>query len=121
MYPQSSPSSGAESGGLPVGWAEDFDLYDPDYLADPYGVWAGMRTECPVARTERHSTGYLPSRHADITATALDPRTFSSRAGEVTGPVPEVLWPPHPAAEGTNATHGATSSERTKDRCRIPR
>jgi cytochrome P450 len=90
VYPQSSPSSGAESGGLPVGWAEDFDLYDPDYLADPYGVWAGMRTECPVARTERHSTGYLPSRHADITATALDPRTFSSRAGEVTGPVPEV-------------------------------
>jgi cytochrome P450 len=87
--PQSPSSRGAGGDGLPAGWAEDFDLYDAGYLADPYAVWAAMRTECPVARTERYGGGYLPARHADITAAALDPRTFSSRAGEVTGPVPE--------------------------------
>jgi cytochrome P450 len=89
VYPEPSSSRGAGGGGLPADWAEDFDLYDPRYLADPYSVWAGMRAECPVARTERHGGGYLPARHADITAAALDPGTFSSRAGEVTGPVPD--------------------------------
>ena len=89
MCPQSSSSRDTAGGGLPADWTENFNLYDPGYLADPYAVWAAMRTECPVARTDRHGGGYLPSRHADITAAALDPGTFSSRAGEVTGPVPD--------------------------------
>jgi cytochrome P450 len=89
VCPQSSSSRDTAGGGLPVDWTENFNLYDPGYLADPYAVWAAMRTECPVARTDRHGGGYLPSRHADITAAALDPGTFSSRAGEVTGPVPD--------------------------------
>lgn len=98
MYPQSSSGPSGGGKGLPGYWAEDFDLYDPDYLADPYAAWAQMRSECPVARTERHGGGYLPSLHSDITAVALDPRSFSSRAGEVTGPVPaagqELKLPP---------------------------
>jgi cytochrome P450 len=89
VYPHSSLGEGSAASGLPAGWAEDFDLHDPGYLADPYAIWEAMRAECPVARTERHGGGYLPSRHADIVAVALDPGTFSSRAGEVTGPVPE--------------------------------
>ena len=89
MCPQSSSSRDTAGGGLPADWTENFNLYDPGYLADPYAVWAAMRTECPVARTDRHGGGYLPSRYADITAAALDPGTFSSRAGEVTGPVPD--------------------------------
>jgi len=74
---------------FPVGWAEDYDLYDPSYLADPFSVWRQMRQECPVARTSRRGGGWMLSRHDDITAAALDTGTFSSRAGEVTGPVPE--------------------------------
>jgi hypothetical protein len=87
VYPEPSSSRGAAGGGLPADWAEDFDLYDPRYLADPYAVWAEMRTECPVARTERHGGGYLPARHADITAAALDPGTFlfPGRRGHRTG------------------------------------
>jgi cytochrome P450 len=98
VYSQSSsgPSEGACD--LPGSWAEDFDLYAPGYLADPYAIWADMRTECPVARTERHGGGYLPSLHSDIIAVALDTGSFSSRAGEVTGPVPaagrELKLPP---------------------------
>jgi cytochrome P450 len=74
---------------LPPEWAVDYDLYDPNYLRDPANVWDGMRAQCPVAHTARRGGGYLLSRHKDITAVALDPATFSSRAGEVTGPVPE--------------------------------
>ncbi|WP_432989970.1 cytochrome P450 [Dactylosporangium sp. CA-233914] len=74
---------------LPTAWARDYDLYDPAYLENPAAVWDGMRGQCPVAHTERRGGGYLLSRHQDITAVALDPATFSSRAGEVTGPVPE--------------------------------
>lgn len=73
----------------PAEWARDYDLYDQTYLQHPTAVWDEMRTRCPVAHTERRGGGYLLSRYEDITAVALDPTTFSSRAGEVTGPVPE--------------------------------
>jgi cytochrome P450 len=86
----SSSDEPAVDGGLPADWADDFDLHDPAYLADPYSVWARMRAECPVARTEHDGGGHLPARHADITAVALDTAAFSSRAGEVTGPIPDV-------------------------------
>ncbi len=74
---------------LPDGWSEDFDLYDPGYLSDPSSVWGAMRTECPVATSSRRGGGVMLSRHADIATVALDTDTFSSRAIEVTGPVPE--------------------------------
>jgi cytochrome P450 len=81
-----APRTGAP---IPADWAEDYDLYDPSYLADPFGIWQQMRQQCPVARTTRRGGGWMLSRHADVTAVALDTGTFSSRAGEVTGPVPE--------------------------------
>jgi cytochrome P450 len=82
----------------PANWAEDYDLYDSSYLADPFSVWRHMRQECPVAHTSRRGGGWMLSRHADITSVALDTGNFSSRAGEVTGPVPgpgrELQLPP---------------------------
>jgi cytochrome P450 len=72
---------------LPAGWEADFDLYAPQYLQDPFAVWAAMRERCPVARTGRRGGAVLPVRHADITAIARAPETFSSRAVEATGPV----------------------------------
>lgn len=87
-HPTGQPAA-SPAGELPADWAEDFDLYDPGYLDDPYSVWREMRGKCPVAHTERYGGGFLPSTHADITAVALDPQTFSSRAGELTGPIPE--------------------------------
>jgi cytochrome P450 len=84
------PATARETGrAVPPDWAEDYDLYDPSYLADPFPIWEQMREHCPVARTARRGGGWMLSRHADIAAVALDTATFSSRAGEVTGPVPE--------------------------------
>ncbi|GAA0973820.1 cytochrome P450 [Acrocarpospora macrocephala] len=67
---------------------DGFDLYDPGYLADPESIWKPMRDRCPVAHTDSRGGAWMLSRHGDICAVALDPETFSSRAGEVTGPVP---------------------------------
>jgi cytochrome P450 len=73
---------------LPAGWENDFDLYAPEYLEDPAGVWRVMRERCPVARTGRRGGAVLPVRHADIAAIAHAPEIYSSRAVEATGPVP---------------------------------
>jgi cytochrome P450 len=86
---ESAPLTPDRAPGLPPGWADDYDLYDPSYLADPFAVWDEMREHCPVARTTLRGGGIMVSTHAEITAVALDTKTFSSRAGEVTGPIPE--------------------------------
>jgi cytochrome P450 len=77
---------------------DEFDLNDPEFRRDPGPRWKAMREECPVAHTTLNGGGWMLSQYADITAVALDPGTFSSRAGEVTGPVPaegrELKLPP---------------------------
>lgn len=30
-------------------WGTDFDILDPDYVADPAKVWADLRPRCPIA------------------------------------------------------------------------
>lgn len=85
---EDSGTAGSSRMGLSGCRADDFDLYDPAFLQNPYATWEAMRAECPVAHSDRRGGGWMLSRHADITAVALDPSTFSSRAIEVTGPVP---------------------------------
>jgi cytochrome P450 len=77
---------------------DDFDLNDPEFTRDPGPRWQAMRERCPVAHTTRNGGGWMLSTYADITTAALDPATFSSRVGEVTGPIPlegrELKLPP---------------------------
>jgi cytochrome P450 len=61
-------------------WATDFDHFDPEWVADPYPIWADLRERCPVAHTDRYHGVYLPTRHEDISAIAHDPARFSSRS-----------------------------------------
>ena len=49
-----------------IDWATDFDLFDPAYLADPAAIWNDLRGRCPVARTERRGTTWLPVGYADL-------------------------------------------------------
>ena len=60
-------------------WAQDYDLFDPEYAADPYPIWAELRTACPVAHTDRYGGSWLTTTYDDVTRVARDPATFSSR------------------------------------------
>ncbi len=66
--------------GSPVSdWTTDYDIFDPDYVVDPYPVWDDLRESCPIAHTERWGGSWLPTRYADVSAIAHDIEHFSSR------------------------------------------
>lgn len=69
-------------------WATDYDIFDPDYIAQPYETWDTLRKECPIAHTERWGGSWLPTRLADLREIAHDTDTFSSFEVGVT-PRPE--------------------------------
>ncbi|MEV4020470.1 cytochrome P450 [Nonomuraea angiospora] len=60
------------------------DLSDPDLYAagDPEQVWARLRAQAPVHRTERAAGAFWSVLSHDVISQVLrDPRTFSSRHG----------------------------------------
>lgn len=60
-------------------WGTDFDILDPEYVADPAPTWADLRSSCPIAHTERYGPTWLPTRYDDLAAIAHDTERFSSR------------------------------------------
>lgn len=63
----------------PVGsWDTDFDVLSPEYVADPFTIWDGLRTTCPVAHTERRGSTWLPTKYHDVVDLAHDVEHFSS-------------------------------------------
>ena len=44
-------------------WTTDYDILDPDYVADPYPVWDDLRGQCPIAHSERWGGSWLPTRY----------------------------------------------------------
>jgi cytochrome P450 len=61
-------------------WATDFDHTDPQWVADPYPIWDGLRARCPVAHSDRYGGTWLPVRHEDVAAVAYDTEHFTSRS-----------------------------------------
>lgn len=78
-------------------WASDYDIFDPDYVRDPYGAWNELRNSCPVAHSERWGGSWLPTRYDDVFAIAQDIERFSSRSITVT---------PVPPDQGATADYG---------------
>ncbi|MBI4884167.1 MAG: cytochrome P450 [Actinobacteria bacterium] len=65
----------------------DFDIFDPQYLIDPFPVIDEIReSACPIARTERWGGSWLPTRYVDIVAMAHEHDLFTSRSILVTPP-----------------------------------
>lgn len=62
-------------------WATDYDIFDPQYVTDPYGIWAELRSTCPMAHTDRWGGSWLPTRYEDVYAIAHDIETFPSGNG----------------------------------------
>jgi cytochrome P450 len=59
-------------------WAEDYDIFDPRYVRDPYPIWDGLRAGCPVAHTDRWGGSHMPTTHQLVTSVAHDVENFSS-------------------------------------------
>jgi cytochrome P450 len=59
-------------------WASDFDVLDPQYIANPFDIWDDLRSRCPIAHTDRRGSTWLPTRYDDVTAIAHDIEHFSS-------------------------------------------
>ncbi|HUF32428.1 MAG TPA: cytochrome P450 [Acidimicrobiales bacterium] len=67
-------------------WADDYDIFDPRYVSDPFPIWDELRQECPVPHTERWGGSWMPTRYEDVSAVAHDTDHFSSREVLVTPP-----------------------------------
>jgi cytochrome P450 len=59
-------------------WASDFDVLDPQYIANPFDIWDDLRSRRPIAHTDRRGSTWLPTRYDDVTAIAHDIEHFSS-------------------------------------------
>jgi len=72
----------APTGPCPVtDLATDYDMFDPDYLRDPFSAWAELRDQgCPIAHTERYGGSWLPTRYDDLQAMAKMVPELSSKS-----------------------------------------
>ncbi len=68
-------------------WAEDYDIFDPAFVRDPYPIWQQLRPTCPFAHTDRWGGSHMPTTFDGVREVAGDPDTFSSFSVSVT-PVP---------------------------------
>ena len=70
-------------------WANDFEIFDPEFVKDPYSVWGELREQgCPFARTERREVTFMPTTYEGVRAIAADTEAWSSYSVTVT-PVPQ--------------------------------
>lgn len=60
-------------------WASDYDIFDREYIKDPFPVWDELRSKCPVAHTGRWGGSWMPTRYEDLFNIARDIKHFSSR------------------------------------------
>jgi cytochrome P450 len=59
-----------------------WDPYDARYAADPWPIFARMRSEAPLYYNDKHDF-YAVSRYADVERALTDPGTFSSSRGNI--------------------------------------
>ncbi len=71
-------------------WASDYDIFDAQYIADPYGIWDELRQACPMAHTDRWGGSWLPTRYADVYEIAHDIENFPSGNGISVVPIIDI-------------------------------
>ncbi len=89
-------------------FAQQFNLFSPEYGPHFKDIYRHMRAHCPVAHTDEVGGYWVVTRYADIMRVARDYEAFSSlygtrygvftpRAEERTGPL--AAYPPGPNGE----------------------
>src|ERR1700722_3775513 len=62
-------------------FAQQFNLFSPEYGPHFKDTYRHMRAHCPVARTDEVGGSWVVTRYADIERVDGDDETFSSRYG----------------------------------------
>lgn len=76
-----------DAGGSPA--VDGYDLFAKAFVDDPQAHFGRVRASgCPVAHSDKWGGSWMVVGYDDIRAIALDTTRFSSRAIEVSGPVP---------------------------------
>ncbi len=70
-------------------WATDYDIFDDDYVRNPFPIWDELRQRCPIAHTNRWGGSWLPTTYADVTAMARNIEDFPSGNGIAVVPPPQ--------------------------------
>ncbi|MEY4365639.1 MAG: hypothetical protein RLZZ305_983 [Actinomycetota bacterium] len=70
-----------------IDWSSEYDIFHPDYIADPFTIWDELRNKCPVAHTDVLGGSWLPTTYEDVTAIARDIEHFSSKSITVFPPI----------------------------------
>jgi len=78
-----------------IDWATDYDIFNPEYVNDPFRIWDTLRETCPIAHSDRWGGSWLPTRYEDVTAIARDIETFPSGGGIA-------VIPPFTGSPGSN-------------------
>ena len=86
-------------------WANDYDIFDPDYVRDPAPVWKELRERCPIAHTERWGGSWLPTRYEHLQKMVKMVPALSSTSPLVVPPSPEMIE----ILEAETEKHGETS------------
>ena len=88
-------------------WTTDYDIFDPDYVKNPFPVWDEIRSDgkCPVAHSERYMGSWMPTRYKDLFNIARDVEHFSSREVLVVPVMPPdgTEWPENQEFNGVAA------------------
>lgn len=67
-------------------WATDWDLHVDDWAPNAIDIWNDLRSDCPVAFTERYGRALMPVTMDAVTQIARDTETFSSAWVTVAAP-----------------------------------
>jgi cytochrome P450 len=78
-----------------IDWATDFDIFQDEFVTDPYPVFDTLRDECPIAHTDRWGGSWLPTRYEDVVAIAHEHSTFTSKDVSVVPRPPGVTEGPY--------------------------
>jgi cytochrome P450 len=69
-------------------WSSDYDIFDPEFIRNPFPIWDELRKACPVAHSDRWGGSWMPTTYKDVHDVAHDTVHFSSEEVLVT-PAPE--------------------------------
>lgn len=57
-----------------------YDIFDRDYIDDPFPVWDRLRAKCPVAHSDEWGGSWMVTRYQDVVDVAHNPLHFSSQS-----------------------------------------